>query len=165
MHQDTNEQVIVASRWTTIVTAIMAMVGVVAGLWALLQPPGLGLHVAGWTAIFFAGASMPVLLLHLVRPPRLRLNESGLIIDSSFSRPKVVRWSDVEGFYVWKVVSAKFPAFRYTEQHGPDGPIGRALHDRAGVDRALAAPWPLDPDVLVNVLNRYRQHYGTLARR
>lgn len=155
-----NEQVIVASRWTAVVTAALAVVAVLMGIWALRQPQGMGLHVAGWTAIFFGGAAIPVLLVHLVRPARLHLTAQGMLIDGSLSPPKQVRWSDIEGFYVWKVAAARLPAFRYSDRHGPDGPIGRALHDRAGVDGALAAPWPLEPEVLVNVLNQYRQHYA-----
>jgi hypothetical protein len=58
------------------------------------------------------------------------------------------------------VRGAKLPAFRYAEGFTPRSPIGRALRDRTGVDEALAAPWPLGPEALVNVLNQYRLRFS-----
>jgi hypothetical protein len=155
------EQVIIAKRWQTFATMPLAVLAILLGLWALTQPYNY-LVVPGWVAIFFGAAAIPVLLVQLMRPQRLRLNPEGLVIDAGglTTKPKFLHWGDVEGFYVWRIRNAKMPAFRYAEGHEPHSAVAQAMRKRTGVDGALAAPWPLQPEVLVNVLNQYRQFFS-----
>jgi hypothetical protein len=155
MDPPTEEQVIVARRWQTFATFPLAVVAILLGVWALLQPSSY-LTLPGWTAIFFGAAAVPVLFVQALRPQRLRLNPEGLVIDAGgLGKPRMLRWADFEGFYLWK----RTPAFRYVEGHEPHPTIAHAMRKRTGVDGALAAPWPVRPEVLVNVLNQYRQFF------
>ena len=159
MNPPEQEQVIVARRWQTVATMPLAVLAILLGLWALTQPTAY-LVVPGWVAIFFGAAAIPVLLIQFLRPQRLRLNPEGLVIDAGgLAKPKFLHWSDLEGFYVWKIRNSRMPAFRYADGHEPHSPIVHAMRKRTGVDGALAAPWPLRPEVLVNVLNQYRQYF------
>jgi hypothetical protein len=159
MDPPTEEQIIVARRWQTFATFPLAIIAILLGVWALMQPSSY-LTVPGWTAIFFGAAAIPVLLVQALRPQRLRLNPEGLVIDvGGLGKPRMLHWSDFEGFYVWKIRNTKMPAFRYLEGHEPHPSIAHAMRKRTGVDGALAAPWPVRPEVLVNVLNQYRQFF------
>ena len=158
MDPPTEEQVIVALRWQTVITIPLAAMAILLGVWALIQPSPL-LDVPGWIAIFFGAAAIPVLFVQLLRPQRLRLNPEGLVIDTGLAKPKMLHWTDFEGFYIWKLSTAKMPAFRYAEGHQPHSPLALMMRRRTGVDGALAAPWPVKPEVLVSVLNQYRQFF------
>jgi hypothetical protein len=154
------ERIIIARRWKTAATMPLALIAIALGVWALSQPDGVLYRAAGWAAIFFGAGAIPVLLVQCARPTRLRLSPEALVIDTGLARPKTIPWRDLEGFYLWRVRGAKFPAFRYVDGFIPRNPIGRALRDNAGVDGALTAPWPLAPEALVNVLNQYRLHFS-----
>jgi hypothetical protein len=155
-----HERIIVARRWKSVATLPLAGLAIGLGLWTLWNTTYVPLEVAGWVAVFFGVAALPVLLVQFIRPSRLRLSEQALILDTSLSKPKVIPWRDVEGFYVWRTMAARRPAFRYVDGYKPRHLIGKPLRDRAGVDGALRAAWPLAPEALVNVLNQYRLHYG-----
>jgi hypothetical protein len=150
------ERVIVARRWKTVLTLPMALIATGLGWWALMQHAGLALTMTGWVAIFFGAASIPVLLLQVIRPPRLRLRPDVMIFDNGLHQ-KIVPWSDIEGFYLWRMSAAKFPALRYKTGREPHDRISRAMRERAGVDQTIAAPWPLKPQALVDVLNQARR--------
>lgn len=153
-----HEQIIIARRWKTAATAPLALLAIGLGVWALWQD-AFAAHVAGWVAIFFGAAALPLLLAQFVRPSRLSLGPKGLVIDTGLTR-KRVPWADIEGFYIWRVSKARFCALRYTDGHAPNSAIGRMMRKRVGVDETMAAPWPLAPEALVNVLNQYRLHFS-----
>jgi hypothetical protein len=150
------ERVIVALRWQTIATLPLALAAIALGWWAIIQHAGLGLSLTGWAAIFLGAASIPLLMLQLLRPTRLRLRPDALIIDNGFNQ-KVVPWRDIEGFYLLKLSAAKFPALRYKEGREPHGRVAHLMRERSGVDETMAGAWPLAPEALVNVLNQCRQ--------
>jgi hypothetical protein len=150
------ERVIIASRWKTLMTLPLALVAAGLGWWALMQHAGLALSLTGWVAIFCGAAAIPVLMLQVIRPPRLRLRPDVMIFDTGLNQ-KIVPWSDIEGFYLWRMSAAKFPALRYKAGRMPDDRMTRVMHDRAGVDQTIAAPWPMAPEAMVNVLNQARR--------
>ncbi|HET9159251.1 MAG TPA: hypothetical protein VFN88_01445 [Caulobacteraceae bacterium] len=145
------ERVIVAKRWNLAATLPLAVLGISLGVWAIRQHGGVGLSLTGWLAIFLGGASLPVLLLQVLRPPRLRLRPDVLIIDGAFNQ-KVVRWSDIDAFYLGRMSAAKYPALRYKEGRAP---VRRGV--ASAPDQAIAAPWPLKAEAMVDVLNQCRQ--------
>ena len=108
------------------------------------------MSLTGWLAIFLGGASLPVLLVQVLRPPRLRLRPDVLIIDGAFNQ-KVVRWRDIDAFYLGRLSAAKYPALRYKTGRAPAG------RRPGGPDQAIAAPWPLKAEAMVDVLNQCRQ--------
>jgi hypothetical protein len=150
------ERVIIASRWKTIMTLPLALIAAGLGWWALMQHAGLALSLTGWVAIFFGAAAIPVLMLQVIRPPRLRLRPDVMIFDTGLSQ-KVVPWRDIEGFYLWRMSAARFPALRYKAGRMPHDRMTKVMHDRAGVDQTIAAPWPMDAQAMVNVLNQARR--------
>jgi hypothetical protein len=143
------ERIIIARRWNMAATLPMAVLAISLGVWAIRQHDGAALDLTGWLAIFLGGASLPFLLLQVLRPPRLRLRPDVLIFDSAFNQ-RVVRWTDIDGFYLGRVSAAKYPALRYKQGRAPMGRRG------GGSDQAIAAPWPLKPEVMVEVLNQCR---------
>jgi hypothetical protein len=149
------ERVIVARRWKTVATLPLALMAVLLGWWALTQHAGLALSLTGWVAIFFGAASTPFLVMQMARPTRLRLRPDVLIIDTGLHQT-VVPWRDIEGFYLWKLSAAKFPALRYKDGHVPHTRIGQMMRERAGVDQTIAATWPMGPEAMVSVLNQCR---------
>jgi hypothetical protein len=150
------ERVIVARRWKTALTLPMAVIAAGLGWWAIVQHAGLALSMTGWVAVFFGAASIPILLLQVIRPPRLRLRPDVMIFDTGLNQ-KVVPWADIEGFYLWRMSAAKFPALRYKSGRAPQDRMTRLMHDRAGVDQTIAAPWPMGAEAMVDVLNQARR--------
>jgi hypothetical protein len=93
---------------------------------------------------------------------RLRLDAEGFVFEGGPMRGvKRLEWRDIETFFVWEGArDTKVVAYRYLPGRGPAGPIQRTAH-ALGADGTLALGWPMSPDALADLLNRYRMRATT----
>lgn len=142
------------SYWKNGLYLAISLVFVVGGLAMLRDPEAVG---AAWLCLIFFGLGAVVFLWMLVRPQRLILDSQGFTLCGGLVRsPKLVRWRDVEPFFVYRLPRAgKMIGYNYRPGAGPDSMLAR-INRRLGADCALPKGWPMSPEAMVEQLNACR---------
>ena len=149
-------QEITSARWKTILYLVVSLLFVACGLLALQEPQG---DVAGLQlGMVFFGLCAAIFTWMLIRPQRLLLDSEGFTLVGGLVRsPEKVRWSDIEGFIVYRLPRAgKMIGYNYRPGMRPPRPMAK-LTRWLGADAALPKGWPKSVEKMVEELNSYRE--------
>lgn len=146
---------IVGSRWKAALYLALSL-GFTAGGALMLNDPKESKAAAMLCLVLFGLGSL-VFLMMLIRPQRILLNSEGFELSGGLVRsPKLVRWRDVEPFFVYRLPRAgKMIGYNFRPGVKPDTRL-RAIARSLGADAALPKGWPMSPDAMVEHLNTFR---------
>lgn len=154
------ETEIIASRGKTACMLLGSLAFVAMGLFV---PDREGNYLI-WGAVFFAACST-VLVVLLIRPQRLSLDQEGLTLSGGLLRsPTRIAWRDVSGFFVVPIRPGGSSLIGFNYSPGAaNKPKGAAFSRRlAGADGALSGVWSGSNTAVVDKLNAYREYALTL---
>jgi hypothetical protein len=152
-----DQKVIQSSRWKILVYLLGCLTFLFLS-WGLFQDTPRGDAWKLWPGVIFFGFGSLALLVLLLRPQRLVLDETGFSLEGGLVvSPRKVRWSDVDKFYVWGGNSVGY-------KYRPDAtnvPKIVKVNRAFDADGTLPRAWPVAPDELVAELNTYRERAST----
>jgi hypothetical protein len=116
--------------------------------------------IIGWACVAFFSLGIPASLFMLL-PGRmyLRLSAHGFEMVSPFSK-KLVRWSDVERFYVGAVRGTKPIAIVYRPGYTEQQALRRVSKSMAGMEGAIPNTYAVSREELLKVLNDWHTRYA-----
>lgn len=149
------ERTITSSRAKTLFFLALSLGLLTLTIWAMRQADGADGRL--WISCVFFGACAASFAWLLIRPQQLHLDAQGFTIGGGLvRRPKMVAWTDVTGFFVYRLSRrGRMIGYNYAPGARPTSWL-ITLNHRLGVDGALPKSWPGSPETVAADLNAYR---------
>ncbi|MNQ60820.1 hypothetical protein D3C85_751190 [compost metagenome] len=153
------------SRRTSAGLVLGSGVFVAAGLWMVFSPASFDRSVEytlfwGWFSVIFFGATGLVGLSSLVRPTQLILSREGFQIHGLRLKP-LVRWNEVECFFVSKLKRTKFVSFTLkASTHSPVRRAAALIGSTSRVDGRIPAYLEKGAEEVRALLEEWRTQYS-----
>ncbi len=110
-----------------------------------------------WLGLAFFGLCSMIMLVLLIRPPRLVLDAEGFRLEGGLRAGNKVAWRHVESFYRWKLPrGGTMVGYRYHDAARPKSLVG-GFNRGFGADGALPRTLTLGADALIDELEAWRQ--------
>jgi hypothetical protein len=138
------EETIVASRARSLLgVGVCAVFTALAVVMVDRPSPSINPALTWVVLVVFGFVGLPIMILQALRPRRLIIRSDGVELVGSFGPSKLVTWSEVEDFFVWRVEMSTQVAYR---PHRSEGVIAI---------RSLGGAWPGGAERTVDLLNRH----------
>ncbi len=150
-----NEVIYPASRIKALLLFIGCLVFVALGWWISTPKP-----IIGWSCVVFFGLGIPVSILMML-PNRvyLRVSKHGFEMASPFNK-KLVRWSDVERFYIVAVRGTKLIAIVYKPGYAEQQVLRKLSSSVAGMEGAIPNCYTASREEILSALNEWHARYA-----
>lgn len=144
-----------ASRMKAILLLFGCIAFVVLGLFVARDKP-----LIGWLCVIFFGLGIPAAVLMLL-PGKvyLKLNPQGFEMASPFNK-KLIRWSDVDRFYIGAIKGTKMIAIVFRPGYSDQQALRKLSSSVAGMEGAVPNSYAESRDGLLKVLNEWHARYG-----
>ena len=115
----------------------------------------------GWVAVGFFGLGIPVSLFMLKRGTTyLRLDKNGIEIKPSFKPMALIKWRDVDGFYIGKIYGNKMIGITYSRFYNKQTAARKIAVALADMEGAIPDHFKSSPEDICEKLNLWKQKYG-----
>ncbi len=148
----TNQPILLRPKPTKwLVVALGSLAFVLTGIWMVRSR-----EMFGWLGIVFFGLCLSVsLICMLPNASYLRLTSDGFTICSLF-RAQTIRWNDVTGFGVGRILTNKIVMFNYVESYQRSPELRSFNTELTGFEAAIPDSYGLTHEDLADLLNRYK---------
>ena len=118
-------------------------------------------HFWGWVMVAFFSPGIPVAIWLLVSGQSyLRLDPIGVEVKSPW-KPALIKWTDVNGFYVATLHGNKMIAIAYSSSYQGMASGRKVAAFLSGMEGALPNHYQASPEEVCETLNRWRKKYGS----
>ncbi|MFI4934388.1 MAG: hypothetical protein ACHP7N_07205 [Caulobacterales bacterium] len=155
------ERTIVASRGMILLHVAGAVAGLIVSAFMTQLPfeaPGRAgsAPLYGIIGVFAFSGALIASIVRLVRPYRLRLTPSALVVERSFQQARTIAWADVDSFFVTGDSRTPGIGFKYVRASGL---TSLAMGSVSGFGRDDVLPvneFAMTPQALADLLNECR---------
>ena len=114
----------------------------------------------GWVMVGFFSLAVPIAIWMLAtNRSYLKLDRNGVEAMSPW-KPTLIRWTDVDGFYVATLSGNKMIGIEYSSAYKGMAAGRKVAAFLSGMEGALPNHYQATPEEICETLNRWRQRYG-----
>lgn len=148
-------QTIVSSRGKLVLMGLGCLAFSALGVW-MIRSGEPRPELIGWCAVLLFGVlGIPAMLIQCLRPSTLELGDDAVVMSTALGRRFVIRWLDIQRFEVFSIRSSKQAGYTYKPGRRPDTVL-QNMASGLGLDGGFANSWPMKPEALAALLERYR---------
>jgi len=113
----------------------------------------------GWVMVGFFSLAIPISIWSIASNHCLRLDSNGVEVRSPW-KPTLIRWTDVDGFYVATMHGNKMIGIAYASSYKGLAAGRKVAAFLSGMEGALPNHYQASPEEICETLNRWRRKYA-----